>query len=270
MSAIQRAPSGPVLSIVGRNALSLEARNSRSDFVRRPDAAEGHAVGLEHHPVDQVVHGLADEEAAGEARPEEVVAVRRRAVGRGDVVGGVGVVESVERPADRIEPRRGLQRAARVGGREVRVAPEVGFGEDVVPAPVGVVVAEPVAPVVAVPAELGLPALRLERAGVGPEPEIAAPDGGRLPRLPREDRPAAVAVGAVDPAVEAELESVDPVLLVPLDEAREEDLAVVGLAVAVAVLGVEDVGAQATMTPSRQGITPVGNPSPSRKTVALS
>ena len=240
-------------------------------FVRRPDAAEGRAVGLEHHPVDQVVHGLADEEAAGEARPEEVVAVRRRAIGRGDVVGGAGVVESVERPADRIEPRRGLQRAARVGGREVRVAPEVGFGEDVMPAPVGVIVAEPVAPVVAVPAELGLPALRLERAGVGPEPEIAAPDGGRSrPSSREQDRPAAVAVGAVDPAVEAELEPVDPVLLVPLDEAREEDLAVVGLAVAVAVLGVEDVGAQATIDAIRQGITPVGNPSPSRKTVALS
>jgi hypothetical protein len=99
-----------------------------------------------------------------------------------------------------------------------------------------------VAPVVAAPAELGLPALGLERAGVGPEPEIAASDGRRLARLRRADRPAAVAVGAVDPAVEAELESIDPVLLVPLDEAREEDLAAVGLAVAVAVLGVEDVG----------------------------
>ena len=38
MSAIQRAPSGPVLSIVGRNQLSLEARNSRfaSSGPRRP------------------------------------------------------------------------------------------------------------------------------------------------------------------------------------------------------------------------------------------
>ena len=63
-----------------------------------------------------------------------------------------------------------------------------------------------------------------------------------LARLERADLAAAVAVGAVDPAVEAELEAVDPVLLVPLAEAREEDLAVVGLAVAVAVLGVEDVG----------------------------
>ena len=39
-------------------------------FLRGPDAAEGHAVGLEDHPVDQVVHGVADEEAAGEAGPK--------------------------------------------------------------------------------------------------------------------------------------------------------------------------------------------------------
>ena len=36
----------------------------------------------------------------------------------------------------------------------------------------------------------------------------------------RADRAAAVAVGAVDPAVEAQVEPVEPVLLVPLDEAR--------------------------------------------------
>ncbi len=64
----------------------------------------------------------------------------------------------------------------------------------------------------------------------------------RLARLERTDRAAAVAVGPVDPAVEAELEAVDPVLLVALGEPGEEDLAMVGLAVAVAVLGVEDVG----------------------------
>ena len=68
MSAIQSAPSGPVLSIVGRNQLSLEARNSRPDLVRSATAAEAHAVGLEHHPMHQVVHRLADEQAGGELR----------------------------------------------------------------------------------------------------------------------------------------------------------------------------------------------------------
>ena len=70
-------------------------------LVRPATAAEAHAVGLEHHPVDQVVHRLADEQAGGEPRAEEVVAVGRRAVGRGDVVGRAEVVEPGERPADR-------------------------------------------------------------------------------------------------------------------------------------------------------------------------
>ena len=92
------------------------------------------------------------------------------------------------------------------------------------------------------PAVLGLAALGLELARVGLEPEVAALDVHRLARLERADRAAAVAVGPVDPAVEAELEAVEPVLLVALGEPGEEDLAMVGLAVAVAILGVEDVG----------------------------
>ena len=81
-----------------------------------------------------------------------------------------------------------------------------------------------------------------------------------LPRLERADRAAAVAVGAVDPAVQAELEAVEPVLLVALDEAGEEHLAMVGLAVAVAVLGIEDVRGARDQHAFRQGITPVGKP----------
>ena len=127
----------------------------------------------------QVVHRLADEQAGGEPGPEEVVAVGRRAVGRGDVVGHAQVVEPGERAADGKDPRVGLERLPRVGRGVVRVAPQVVIGEDVVPAPVGVVVAEPVAPVVAVPAVLGLAALGLELAGVGPEPEVAAADRRR-------------------------------------------------------------------------------------------
>ena len=101
MSATQRAPSGPVLSIVGRNQLSVEARNSRARSLGTATAAEGQAVGLEHHPMDQVMDRLADEQAGVEPRAEQVVAIRRRAVGRRDVVGRARVVEPGERPADR-------------------------------------------------------------------------------------------------------------------------------------------------------------------------
>ena len=90
MSATQRAPSGPVLSIVGRNQLSLEARNSRSRLIWSATAAEGHAVRLEHHPVHHVMDRFADEQARVEPRAEQLVTIRRRAVGRRGVVGRAG------------------------------------------------------------------------------------------------------------------------------------------------------------------------------------
>ncbi len=118
MSAIQSAPSGPVLSMVGRNQLSLEARNSRLVFAGRATAAKAHAVGLEHHPMHQVVHRLADEQAGGELRAEEVVAIGCRAVGRGHVVGRAGVVEPGERAADR--DRAGCRARGFAAGRAGR------------------------------------------------------------------------------------------------------------------------------------------------------
>ena len=66
-------------------------------LVRPAMAAEGRAVGLEHHPMHQVVDRLADEQASGELGSEEVVAIGRRAVGGGDAVGRVGVVEPGQR-----------------------------------------------------------------------------------------------------------------------------------------------------------------------------
>ena len=77
-------PSGPVLSIVGRDQLSLEARNSRL-LVGVATAGIGRALGFEDHPVHQVVHRLADEKAGGEIGTEEVVAV------------GVGLLAEVTR-----------------------------------------------------------------------------------------------------------------------------------------------------------------------------
>ena len=65
MSAIQSAPSGPVLSIVGRNQLSLDARNSRSDSFGPRRRETSLPLGLEHDPMHQVVHRLADKKARG-------------------------------------------------------------------------------------------------------------------------------------------------------------------------------------------------------------
>ncbi len=177
MSAIQRAPSGPVLSMVGRNQLSLEARNSRPDSLgpRRPRKVT--PSGSSTIRCTSVVDRLADEQARGEPGAEQFVAIGGRAVRRGGVVGRAGVVEPGERPADRDRARvSGSSVCFGSGAAIVRVASEVLVGQDEMPAPVRVIVAEPAAPVVAVPAVLGLAALGLELAGIRPETEVAAAD----------------------------------------------------------------------------------------------
>src|SRR6201999_4461989 len=104
----------------------------------------------EHHSMHQVVYRLADKQAGGEFGTEELVAIGRRAIGRGDMVGGAGVVKPCQRTADGKQPGVGLKCRSRIGWGEIRVAAEVAIGEDIVPAPIRVVVAEPMAPVVAV------------------------------------------------------------------------------------------------------------------------
>ena len=81
-----------------------------------------------------------------------------------------------------IDPGVGLEHLPRAGQGEPGVAADLGVGEDVFPGEVGVVVAEPVAPVVAVPAELRLAALGLEPAVVGAEAEVAAVDASPFRR----------------------------------------------------------------------------------------
>ena len=111
----------------------------------------------------------------------------------------------------------------------------------VVPAEAGVVVAEPVAPVVAAAPVLGLAGLGLERESVGPETKVAPTNVHRQAGAGRGDNPAAVAVGAVHPVVESVLKAVHPVLLVALAKAAEEHAGFVGLAVAVCVACKQDV-----------------------------
>src|SRR5262249_61907026 len=96
-----------------------------------------------------VVHGFADDEARGEPGAEELVAIGSRAVARGDVVGRFRVIEPGDRAADGIAPGLGLEGLPWVGSRVIGVAPQVLVREDEMPAPIGVIVAEPVAPVVA-------------------------------------------------------------------------------------------------------------------------
>jgi len=108
---------------------------------------------------------------------------------------------------------------------EARVAAQVVIFERVVPEPGGVVVAEPIAPVVAVAATYCVEPLsastRRSRGGT----VIASADAHAI------DRAAAVAIGAVDPAIEAAFKAVQPVLLVAFLEASEKHALLGGVAI---------------------------------------
>ena len=84
----------------------------------------------------------------------------------------------------------------------VRIAAGVAVIEGVVPDRVGVVAAEPAAPVVAIAPVLCLAGQRLEAAFCG---EIAAAETEDLAGFGGGDFPAAVAVGEVEPTVGAPL-----------------------------------------------------------------
>ena len=59
--------------------------------------------------MNQVMHGFADERAAGERRAEQLVAVDDGAARRGEMVGRVRIVEARQRAADGVD--RGMRRA---------------------------------------------------------------------------------------------------------------------------------------------------------------
>src|SRR5262249_48480120 len=111
---------------------------------------------------------------------------------------------------------------------------------------------EPVTPVVGTATVLRLSRHGVEVAAVGPDAQVAARDVHGLARLCRADAAAAIAVGHVDPVVEAPGQCVDTVLLVALDETGIEDDLLIGLAVAIGVLRVENLrgsGHEDALTP---------------------
>ena len=118
------------------------------------------------------------------------------------------------------------------------------FGQRDVPEPGGVVVPEPVSPVIATPGELRLRGHRLEFAGVRPETDVASADGNSLPRGKRLHLAAAVAVRSVDPAIKSPLESVEAMLLVAGRKPGEQHFPHVSPTVAIRVLRVNQIGSR--------------------------
>jgi hypothetical protein len=100
-----------------------------------------------------------------------------------------------------------------------------------------------------------MPGLGLDLAGVRPDADVAAGHLHLLAGLERPHRPlAAVAVGQVDPVVQAERRRVHAELRVALGEPGVEHLVDLGPAVAVGVLQVEHVrgGGDDQAVPPRQ------------------
>src|SRR6266446_1610071 len=143
------------------------------------------------------------------------------------------------------------------------------------PKPVGIIVAEPIAPIVSVPAILSLARHGFDQALIGLDAEVVAAqvhrallllgrsgasllkqgspwlsaillwDWSRYPAVPEQcvdcaDLATAVAICAVEPVIQAVLEPVRAMLLIAFNETCEERLANVRFAVAIGVLGVKD------------------------------
>ena len=134
-----------------RRAEPVVARGQelRALFAAGPARAEGYPSRLEDDSVDEVVDGLADKGVAVEARSEQVVPVDREAVGGGEVVGSMLVIEARHQPAAGIDPARVWSDGRDGPGRDrVRISPDVGVREDEVKHGTGVLAAEPVPPVI--------------------------------------------------------------------------------------------------------------------------
>src|ERR1051326_178542 len=116
------------------------------------------------------------------------------------------------------------------------------------PEPDTIVVAEPIAPIVAVPAILGLACLGFKCASVWAKAEVAAVnlDGSSLLRFRPADNTngvhftAAVAISAVEPVIQTVIEAIHAMLLVAFSETGEQHFFYIGFAVAISVFRIKD------------------------------
>ena len=255
-------PSGALTKLTGRNQVSVEATNSAFGSART--GAEGHAVGLDGHPVDQVVGDLAEEELAAIRRRVGVAAVDGHAAGGREVAradqlaarhrladGGPAPGPELAPGLGRADPeqRDRVARLGRVvqgaGSRQVGVPRQVPGGQDDV-----------LRPGCGCRRGSGCPSRRtccrtahLPRSPrTAPSPGRTGSRGGGYPTpgviaaVGAADLAAVARPGAVDPVVEAPLQVVHHRLDVVLAEPGEDPALDVGPVVAVGVAEVPDVG----------------------------
>ena len=107
MSATHSAPSGPGRHMTGRNQLSVERKKWLVGSVGRL-AMKDQPVAGERFAMDEIVRRLADEIVARHVGPNRLVAIDRAAAGRSVVIGRLRRVEPLDRHAERMEQRRGI------------------------------------------------------------------------------------------------------------------------------------------------------------------
>ena len=111
------------------------------------------------------------------------------------------------------------------------------------PQPGGIVVAEPISPIVSVPSELRLAFLGLEPSLVGTKTKITSADVDLF--LCHRNFSAAISVRAVNPIVQSVIKTVQAMLLIAFAKSAEKSFAQIRFAIAVGVLGVKNFGSGA-------------------------
>src|SRR4051812_47929446 len=193
---------------------------------------EGDAVALEDFAMDEVERRVGNKNAGREIWTEEVVAIRRGAVGGAGGVAFADVVEALLRFASGEKIVVLGCDDAEVGDFQGWIAFHVAARQIIMPEPIRIVVAEPIVPIVPAAAKLGGAFDRFNFTGVWTKTKIAA----KTDRAPGEfgvgeqcflncEIAPAFAIGAVKPAVHAEFEAVETVLLVAGREPRDKNLA---------------------------------------------
>ena len=157
--------------------------------------------------MDQIVHGLARERVVGKPRSEQIVAIDDRRIGRSEIRW------RAERPIPCVamtnDSAQGMNQEValayiktRIRRREMRIAAQIMVGENVLEDRIGIVAAEPIAPVISISTELRLSGLRVDETGVGTYSNVAAADLRLHSASFRRDLAAAVAVGQINPIVQ--------------------------------------------------------------------
>ena len=185
---------------------------------------EGDSFLGEDLAADKVVDGLANKDIAVVLLAEEGVSVEVWAADGGEAVGSVGLVETFLSLADWVDwgctGNPGYCDCS-FGGLDMGVTGEEFVVERVVPEGIGIVAAEPVAPVIPEAAVLGLAGQKFVFVGEWVDAEIVPAYVQDFPCSGRTNFSSSVAVGNVEPVVQAPGKAIYTVLLVGAGESGE-------------------------------------------------